>query len=86
MMKNAHTFKIPSLIFAAAVSAGFGFVFPAAAQQSDLVDLNTRQVTSLGTLDFGFGSAINDSGQVAGYSYTPAGNYHALLLDPTASA
>ena len=75
-MKNADSFKIPSLIFAAAVVAGSGFVFPASAQQEVpyIVDLNTRQVTSLGTLGgaFGFSNAyaINDSGQVAGSSVT----------------
>ena len=84
-MKIIPACKVRGLILAAAVVAGFGFVFPASAQQSVsyIVDLNTKQVTSLGTLDFGFGSGINDSGQVAGYSRTPAGNYHAFITGPT---
>ncbi len=87
-MKNADSFKIPSLIFAAAVVAGSGFVFPASAQQEVpyIVDLNTRQVTSLGTLGgaFGFSNAyaINDSGQVAGSSVTGSGYSHAFITGP----
>src|SRR6188768_94661 len=77
MMKIVRGFKIPSLIFTTAVVAGFGFVFPASAQQEVpyIVDLNTRQVTSLGTLGgyYSSASAINDSGQVVGSSYTAGG-------------
>ncbi|SFH42841.1 probable extracellular repeat, HAF family [Nitrosospira sp. Nsp14] len=84
-MKIIRGFKIPSLILAAAVSAGFGFIFPASAQQnvSYIVDLNTGQVTSLGMLggDSSYASAINDSGQVAGFSYTAAGQ-RAFITGP----
>jgi len=87
-MKNADNVKIPSLIFAAAVVASFGFVFPASAQQNFpvpyIVDLNTRQVTSLGTLGgvYSDPSAINDSGQVTGFSYTAANDLRAFITGP----
>ena len=76
-MKIIRGFKIRGFILAAAVSAGFGFIFPASAKQEVpyIVDLNTRRVTSLGTLGgyYSYASAINDSGQIVGSSYTAGG-------------
>ncbi len=76
-MKITHSSKIQSLILAAALSIGLGFVSPVSAQQirSYIVDSNGKGLTDLGTLggDFTYAIGINDTGQVAGYSATAAG-------------
>ena len=82
-MKIARSATIQSLILAAALGIGLGFVSPVSAQdQSYIVDLNSKTVTDLGTLGGTSSSAygINAAGQVVGQSYTAAGpSYHAFI-------
>ena len=75
-MKITRSSKIQSLILAAALSIGLGFVSPVSAQvHSYIVDSNGKGLTDLGTLGGGYSYAygINDAGQVVGGSDTAAG-------------
>ena len=77
--------KIQSLILAAALSIGLGFVSPVSAQvHSYIVDSNGKGLTDLGTLggDYSYAFGINDAGQVVGYSDTAAGIPHAFITGP----
>jgi probable HAF family extracellular repeat protein len=84
-MKISHSPKIQSLILAAALSIGLGFVSPVSAQiRSYVVDSNGKGLTDLGTLGGGYSFAygINDAGQVVGGSDTTAGARHAFITGP----
>jgi probable HAF family extracellular repeat protein len=81
----AHRIKACRLVLAAALFAGLGLATHTAAQErSYLVDLNSNTVKELESLGGGrtVARAINDAGQVAGYSYTSAGNVHAFITGP----
>jgi probable HAF family extracellular repeat protein len=87
-MKITHSSTIPSLILAAALSIGLGFVSPVSAQQDHayIVDSNGKGVTDLGTLGdgrFSIAYGINDAGQVVG-DFGTAGGYspHAFITGP----
>lgn len=71
------------MILAAALSIGFGFVSPVAAQvRSYIVDSNGIGLTELvGTPGGGdsYASGINDGGQVAGGSDTAASEWRAFI-------
>ena len=72
-MKITRSSTIHSLILAAALSIGLGFVSPVSAKEhSYIVDLNSKTATALGSLGMGgtIAEGINDSGQVVGYSPT----------------
>ena len=79
-------FKIRNFILAAAVIAGLSLGAHATAQERPfLVDLNSRTVTEIGTLGGSrtVASAINDAGQVAGYSITSEFDWHAFVTGPS---
>ena len=65
-------------------SPDYGFASSALAQtRSFFVDLNSKEVTTLGTLggdSVAYG--INDAGQVVGYSDTDNGQIHAFITGP----
>lgn len=68
-MKIIHSSKIQSLILAAALLAGLGFVSPVFAQShAYILDSSGKGVTDLGTLggDNSYATGINDGGQVVG--------------------
>jgi probable HAF family extracellular repeat protein len=79
-MTKTHR-NMQSLVLAASLSAGPGFVLPAYAQDhSYLVDLNSKTVTEIGSLQGGgesFATGINDTGQVIGSSAS-----HAFITGP----
>ena len=84
-MRKTPGFKLGSVILAATLFAGPGFIAHAAAQErSYLIDLNSRTVTELGDLGGGFTRAygLNDSGQVVGSSNTSAGTQRAFITGP----
>jgi probable HAF family extracellular repeat protein len=75
-MKTIHTFKIQLFLPAFVMGMGLACSFPSFAQQySYLIDLNSREVRMLDNLDSGEMNpqAINDAGQVVGYSFTHIG-------------
>ncbi len=83
--------SIPSLVMATALSIGLGFASHASAQQrsSYLIDLNSRTATELGDLSsYGIverANAINDAGQVVGWSGMNDGGAappHAFITGP----
>ena len=81
-MKITRSSTIQSLILAAALGIGLGFVSPVSAQQhAYLVDSNGKGLTDLGTLGGGQSGAygINDAGQVVGVSNTATGASHAFI-------
>ena len=84
LMNIHHCYTLRNLFLAAALTVGF--VSSALAQTRALfVDLNSKEVTDLGTLggkDSTTASGINDAGQVAGYSYPDTGPSHAFLTGP----
>jgi uncharacterized membrane protein len=72
-MKITRSSEIQSLILAAALSTGLGFVSPVSAQaRSYIVDSNGKGLADLGDLGGGYSyaSGINDAGQVVGWSPT----------------
>jgi probable HAF family extracellular repeat protein len=85
-MKITRSSKIQSLILAAALSTGLGFVSPVSAQviHSYILESNGEGLTDLGTLAGGdtYANGINDAGQVAGTAYTAAGARHAFITGP----
>jgi probable HAF family extracellular repeat protein len=85
-MKITGSSKIHSLILAAALSSGLGFVSPVSAEQqgSYIVDTGGSGVMGLGTLggSFSIATGINDAGQAIGYSYIAAGDRHAFITGP----
>jgi probable HAF family extracellular repeat protein len=78
-----HCFNFRNLILATAFSASLGFGPSAFAQQtghSYLIDLNSKTVTDLGNVD---ATAVNDAGQVVGYSRSDNGQQlHAFITGP----
>ena len=84
-MKITRSSTIQSLILAAALGIGLGFVSPVSAQvRAYIVDSNGKGLTDLGTLGGGYSFAygINDAGQVVGDSTTAAGPDHAFITGP----
>ena len=89
-MKITRSSTIQSLILAAALSIGLGFVSPVSAQQhSYIVDLNSKTVTDLGTLGgrYIFALGINDAGRVVGQAYMVeiykvGSMHHAFITGP----
>jgi probable HAF family extracellular repeat protein len=84
-MKITHSPKIQSLILAATLSIGLGFVSPVSAQEhAFIVDSIGKRVTDLGSLGGGdsFARGINDAGQVVGWSTTATGAQHAFITGP----
>ena len=83
-MKITHSSTIQSLVLAAVLGSGLGFVSPVSAQQerSYIVDSNGKGLADLGTLggEFSYAYGINDAGQVIGSS-APA-QVLAMLLSP----
>ena len=78
-----YRFKIPHLILATSLTIGLGMAKHANAF-SFLIDLDSREVTQLGTLAPNaplFPIAMNDVGQVAGTSRMSDG-YHAFITGP----
>ena len=81
-MKISLSFKVRSLVLAAALVAGLGIATHATARQdSYLIDLGSRTVTQLGNLggDFTAANAINDAGQVVGNAATSTGHGRAFI-------
>jgi hypothetical protein len=91
-MKIIQTFRTRSFLPAFVMGIGLACSFPSFAQQySYLIDLNSREVTMLDNLDLGtmYSQAINDAGQVAGFSFTHIGGnpssgffYRAFITGP----
>ena len=84
-MKIAHCVKAGSFILGVALLASPGFITHAAAQErAYFIDLNTRTATELGNLGGGQTrpEALNDSGQVVGFSLTSDGVRHAFITGP----
>ena len=74
-MKISQSSQFRGFILCAALLAGFGIVVPSASAQAFLIDLNSKTATML---DMDRPVALNDSGQVTGWSYIPPdGAYHA---------
>jgi probable HAF family extracellular repeat protein len=81
-------YTLLNLILAAVLT--IGFASSALAQDRALfVDLNSKEVTTLGTLggnssggDYSSASGINDAGQVVGRSWTDKGEDHAFITGP----
>jgi probable HAF family extracellular repeat protein len=73
---KTHRNSIQSLALVATLSAGLGVISPASAN-SYLIDLSSKQITDLGSLE---ATAINDSGQFAGtFASGPNGDVHAFI-------
>ena len=85
-MKITRSPTIQSLILAAGLTIGLGFVSPVSAQvRSYIVDSNGKGLTDLGTLGGRASAAqgINDAGRVVGGSeYTVSGLSHAFITGP----
>ncbi len=81
-MKIIDNRRIRGVVLAAALGIGLGFVTLASAQETYLVDLNSRKATDLGML-YGVGVGINDAGRVAGSSFnTVDGQSQAFITGP----
>ena len=83
-MKITRSSTIQSLILAAALITGLGFVSPLSAQASSyIVDSNGKGLTDLGTLSGGdsYAAGINDAGQVVGCSVRQV-IIHAFITGP----
>ncbi|WP_091137433.1 PEP-CTERM sorting domain-containing protein [Nitrosospira sp. Nsp14] len=83
-MKTTHCSTSRRFFLGAALFAGAGFVTQAAAQaqeRSYLIDLKSKTLTELRSPDGGqaHATAMNDAGQVVGFSYTPAGDKSAFI-------
>jgi probable HAF family extracellular repeat protein len=81
---NVHGFILATVVF-----AGLGFGTSASAQyHSYLIDLNSKTITDIGTLDstgpndYSAPRGINNAGQVVGWSYTVSGAQHAFITGP----
>jgi probable HAF family extracellular repeat protein len=79
-MKNISSFKIPSVVLIIGLSTGLGFANPSSAQQlSYLIDLNSKQVTRIGSTNTN-ATAINDAGQVVGdFDVAKTYSHHAFI-------
>ena len=81
---NIHRcYTLCNLVLTAVLTVGFGS--SALAQElALLVDLNSKEVTALGTLDGDYSGAygINDAGQVVGSSYSNTEGSHAFITGP----
>ena len=86
-MKKTQGLKVGSLILAATLFAGPGFIPHAGAQDrsyhSYLIDPSSRTATNLGTLGGDtFARGVNNAGQVEGLSLTAAGDRRAFVTGP----
>jgi probable HAF family extracellular repeat protein len=84
-MKAIDTRRIRGFILAASLGIGMGFVAPASAGESFLIDLNSGKVTALAN-PFGVydthAYGLNDAGQVVGGAETAGREYHAFITGP----
>ena len=81
-MKIIPDFNIRGFMLTAAFFAGLGFGISAfALEHAYLIDLNSKTATELDTLggNDSDASGINDAGEVAGFSNTAGGAYHAFI-------
>jgi probable HAF family extracellular repeat protein len=83
-MKITRSSTIQSLILAAVLGIGLGFVSTVSAQQAYIVDSNGKGLIGLGTLGGSFSdvSGINNAGQVVGTSEKATGAGHAFITGP----
>ncbi|SFH60764.1 probable extracellular repeat, HAF family [Nitrosospira sp. Nsp14] len=82
---NIHRcYPLRNLILGAVLTVGFASSALAQELRAVLVDLNSKEVTNLGTLggDLSYASGINDLGQVVGTSSTDKGQRHAFITGP----
>ena len=81
---NIHHYCIPrNLVLAAVLTIGLASS-ALATDRAFFVDLNSKEVTDLGTLgrDSSYANGINDTGQVVGESTTANGQTHAFITGP----
>jgi hypothetical protein len=82
-MKITQSSKIKSLLLAAVLCSGLGFVSPVSAQQvrSYIVDSNGKGLADLGTLGgkFSYAPGINDAPLVVGIFCQPDTNTRNLI-------
>ena len=85
-MKIPHLPKLHRFILAVVMFAALGFGSHASAQRSYLIDINSKTVTPLENLSAGhtytIAQAINEAGQVVGFSGTSDSDVRAFITGP----